>query len=71
MSITIDNLTQDRVTIKKQNYTAVDGVEYAISLINAKAYENTTNGRTDVHAEITEPYLSAILAMWEATPTVT
>ncbi|NLE26498.1 MAG: hypothetical protein GX625_14365 [Clostridiaceae bacterium] len=68
--ITLDMLTQDSASIKKQQYTTVDGKEYPIGEPWRRAYINSIEGRTQVQTEVTEPYQSAILAVWGDTPTV-
>ena len=68
--ITLDMLTQDSVSLKKQNYAIVDGTEYPIGEPWRKAYVNSTNGRAEVEAEVSEPYKTAVFAVWGDTPTV-
>ena len=68
--ITLDMLTQDNVSVKKQQYTIIDGTEYLIGEPWRKAYVNSTKGREEAKTEVAEPYLSAIMAMWGTTPTV-
>jgi hypothetical protein len=68
--ITLDMLTQDSVSIKKQQYTVVDGKEYEIGQPWRRAYVNSTQGRTQVQTEVPEPCRSAIFAVWGDTPTV-
>jgi hypothetical protein len=69
--ITLDMLTQDSVSLKKQQYTIVDGVEYAIGEPWRRAYVNSISGRQQVKGEVAEPYKSVILMMWGDSPTVT
>ena len=69
--ITLDMLTQDSVSLKKQNHTVVDGKEYPIGEPWRRAYVNSVQGRAQVQAEVPEPYLSAIMAVWGDAPTVT
>jgi len=69
--ITLDMLTQDSVSLKKQQYATVDGKEYPIGEPWRRAYINSVQGRAQVQAEVPEPYLSAIMAVWGETPTVT
>jgi hypothetical protein len=69
--ITLDMLTQNSVSLKKQQYTTVDGVEYPIGQPWRRAYVNSTQGRAQVEAEVQEPYKTAIFAVWGDTPTVT
>lgn len=68
--ITLDMLTQDSVSVKKQQYIVQDGKEYAIRDIWRKAYINSFDGRKEVEEEVEEPYKSVILTMWGDSPTV-
>ena len=68
--ITLDMLNQDGVSIKKQQFTVVGGVEYAIGEPWRRAYINSVRGRQEIENEVPEPYLSAIMAVWGDTPTV-
>jgi len=69
--ITLDALNVNSVSIKKQRYTVVDGKEYPIGEPWRRAYVNSAQGRTQVQAEVPEPYSSAIMAVWGDAPTVT
>ena len=69
--ITLDMLTQDSVSLKKQQFTTIDGKEYAIGEPWRRAYINSVQGRAQVQAEVPEPYKSAILEVWGDKPTVT
>ncbi len=69
--ITLDMLTQDSVSLKKQQYATVDGKEYPIGEPWRRAYINSAQGRIQVQSEVPEPYLSAIMAVWGNSPTVT
>ena len=68
--ITLDMLTQDGVSVKKQKYTVIDDKEYAIGEPWRRAYINSARGREQVNAEVTEPYKSVIMLMWGDEPTV-
>ena len=68
---TLDMLTQDSVSLKKQQYTIVDGVEYPIGEPWRRAYVNSVQGREQVNTEVSEPYKTAIFAIWGTAPTVT
>lgn len=68
--ITLDMLTQDSVSLKKQQYATVEGKEYPIGEPWRRAYINNIQGREQVEAEVPEPYRSAIFAVWGDTPTV-
>ena len=69
--ITLDTLTQDSVSLKKQQYTVVDGKEYPIGEPWRRAYVNSVQGREQVQSEVSEPYKSVIMLMWGSNPTVT
>lgn len=69
--ITLDMLTQDSVSLKKQQYAVVNGKEYPIGEPWRRAYINSVQGRAQVQAEVPEPYKSAIMAVWGNAPTVT
>lgn len=68
--ITLDMLTRDSVSVKKQQYTIVDGKEYAIGEPWRRAYVNSISGRQQVENEVAEPYRTIIFLMWGDTPTV-
>ena len=69
--ITLDTLTQDGVSLKKQQYATIDGQEYPVGQPWRRAYINSAVGREQLQAEVLEPYLSAIMAVWGDKPTVT
>lgn len=63
--ITIDNLTADSVSVKTQRTLVEDnGDETALGLPSRKAYMNDADGRTELAAEVVEPYFSAVIAVW-------
>lgn len=68
--ITLDMLTQDSVSVKRQQYIIQDEKEYAIGKPWRRAYINSVRGRQQIENEVPEPYLSAIMAVWGDTPTV-
>jgi hypothetical protein len=68
--IILDMLTQNSVSIKKQNYIIMNGIEYLIGEPWRKAYVNSINGREELKAELTEPYLSVVILMWGNNPTI-
>lgn len=69
--ITLDMLTQDSVSVKRQHYTTSDEQESAIGDPWRRAYVNSSYGRALVQEEVEEPYKSAIFEVWGDTPTVT
>ena len=68
--IYLDRLTQDSVSLRKQQFTTVEGVEFTVGEPWRKAYVNSTAGRATVASEVGEPYKTAIIAIWGSTPTV-
>jgi len=68
--ITLDMLTQDSVSLKKQNYVMAESQELPVGEPWRRAYINSTSGRAQVEAEVSEPYKTAIFAVWGDTPTV-
>jgi hypothetical protein len=68
--IYLDSLTINYVHLRKQNFTTIDGVEYPIGNPWRRAYVNSADGRSQVQAEIAEPYKTAIFAVWGDSPTI-
>lgn len=68
--ITLDMLTQDSVSVKKQQYIVQNGREYEIGQPWRRAYVNSISGRQQVENEVPEPYKSVIMLMWGNEPTV-
>lgn len=68
--IYLDALTENSVTVKSQRYIVVEGEEMNIGEIHAKAYPNGEGGRTELMAELPEPFVTAVLAVWGDAPTV-
>ena len=68
--ITLSILTSDSVSLKKQQFTTVDSVEYTIGEPWRRAYVNSIQGRIDMQNEVAEPYKTAIMTVWGSTPTV-
>lgn len=68
--ITLDMLTQDSVSVRKQNVTTINGVDYVIGKPCRKAYMNSAQGRIEVQAELDTKYVTAIFAVWGDTAIV-
>ena len=64
VKITLDMLTDKSVSVKTQTYITDGGVEYAVGEPHRCAYVNSERGRAEIAAELPEPYLSAVLAVW-------
>nr|DAP92254.1 MAG TPA: hypothetical protein [Caudoviricetes sp.] len=69
-TITIDALTKNSVSIKRQKTITAEGSTYEIGEPHRRAYANSAAGREQIAAELPEPYLSAVLAVWGDAPTV-
>lgn len=67
----IDRLREDSVSIAKQDFLVREESEQKLGELHRKAYFNSENGRTELSEEIPEPYVSAVLAVWGNTPTIT
>ena len=68
--IILDMLNEKSVSVKTQQYTAVDGIEYAIGQPHRKAYINSIRGREEVQNELPQAQANAIFSVWGDTPTV-
>ena len=68
VQISLDELTQYSVSVVKRQYLEIDGVKYFVGNPNRTAYVNSISGRADIAAELSEPYLSAVMAVWGGTP---
>ena len=68
--ITLDMLTQDSVSLKKEYMQEVNGKQESVGSPWRRAYVNSPQGRIQAQSEIAEPYLSAIMSVWGNTPTV-
>ena len=66
----LDALSADSVSIKTERYTTVEGETYTLGEPHRCSYINSAAGRARLCADVTEPYLAAILAVWGDTPTI-
>jgi hypothetical protein len=69
-TITLDALTKNSVSVKRQKTITADGSTYEIGEPHRCAYANSASGREQIAKELPEPYLSAVLAVWGSVPTV-
>lgn len=67
---TLENLTQDFVHVKKQEYIEIEGNEYPINDPFRRAYLNSVRGRSEVEHQLPNPQKEAIFAVWGGEPTV-
>lgn len=68
--ISMDALNENSVTVKTQQYIDIEGEELNVGELHAKAYMNSERDREELAEEVSEPYLSAILAVWGEEPKV-
>lgn len=68
--ITLDILSQDSVSLKKQQYATADGTEFPVGQPWRRAYVNSASGRAQAQTEVPEPYRTAIFVVWGDSPTV-
>ncbi len=67
---TLDMLTQDSVSVKKQTYIDYMGQQYPIGEPWRRAYVNSIEGRQQIVAELPQAQVNAIMSVWGDTPTV-
>lgn len=70
-TITLDMLTSDSVSVLKQQYITLDGVNIKVGDNVRNAYMNTQSGREQLKSILPEEYYNAVIAVWGDTPTVT
>ena len=69
-TVMLELLTQDSVSVKTQKVLLQNGTVYQVGCPHRCAYVNSVSGRKQLAAELPEPYLSAVLAVWGSVPTV-
>lgn len=68
--ITLDALTKDSVSVLRQTMVEINGKLVQAGENWRRAYMNTASGREAITAELAEPYLSSVMAVWGDAPTV-
>lgn len=68
--ISLDELTQDSVSVATRKYIEEEGVKYFVGNIHRRAFVNSIEGRKELNDNLNEPYLSAVMAVWGDTATV-
>lgn len=68
--ISIDGLTTDKVSVSRQRHIKLGEYKYSIEMPCRTAFENSIKGREELLDKVKEPYLSAILSVWGAEPTI-
>lgn len=67
---TLDLLTRDSVSVKKQTYMEYMEQLYPIGEPWRRAYVNNESGRKQIVDELPQTEVNAIMAMWGNTPTI-
>ena len=68
--ITLDMLTNDSVSVLRQNFIELNGVPTQVGDNIRNAYANDENGREILRNTLPEEYYNAVMAVWGDTPTV-
>lgn len=67
---TLDMLTSDSVSVRKQTYVDYQGQLWPIGQPWRRAYVNSVTGRQAVINELPEQQQNAIFAVWGTEPTI-
>lgn len=67
--ITLDNLTQDSVSVLRQKFIIVDGTEMQVGGNIRNAFMNTAQERAYLKETLSDEYYNAIIAVWGEEPT--
>lgn len=70
VTITLDALNKNSVSVKARKAIMQDGVTYEIGEPHRCAYVNSESGRAKLAKDVPEPYLSAVMAVWGNDPTM-
>ena len=68
--IAIDSLNGQTVVINKTKFINIGDVDYKIDEPVVISFENSDEGRAALEANIPEPFLSAVMAVWNDLPAV-
>ena len=67
--ITLDMLTQDSVSVLKQQFLNYGGVEMQVGGNTRNTYENSRRARKLIKSILPSEYYNAVIAVWGDTPT--
>ena len=62
--ITLDMLTQDSVSVLRQKFIEIDGVQTQVGNNIRNAYMNDENGRQILGEILPEEYYNAVMTVW-------
>ena len=68
--ITLDMLTKDSVSVLRQQFVNINGVEMQVGENIRNTYINSVIGREQIAEVLPEEYFKAVTAVWGDTPTV-
>ena len=68
--ITLDMLTQDSVSVLKQQFLTFNNVEMQVGGNIRNTYTNRISGRKLIKSILPNDYYNAVIAVWGDTPTV-
>lgn len=68
--ITLDMLTDDSVSVLKQQYITIDGADVKVGENVRNAFMNTQTERDQLKTILPEEFYNAVMAVWGDTPTV-
>lgn len=66
VKITLDMLTEDSVSVLKQQFINVNGVDMQIGENVRNAYTNDADGRAALEASVPAEYFNAVLTVWNS-----
>lgn len=69
--IILDMLNKDSVSVLTKTVAIINDTEVQVGQNHRKAYVNSAEGRAELTNDLSEPYLSSVMAVWGDTPTVT
>ena len=69
--IILDMLNKDSVSVLTKVVATINDTEVQVGQNHRKAYVNSAEGRAELTNDLSEPYLSSVMAVWGDTPTVT
>ena len=68
--ITLDMLTQDSVSVLKQQFLTFNDVEMQVGSNIRNTYTNSVSGRKLIKSILPDEYYNAVIAVWGDTHTV-
>lgn len=63
--ITLDNLTNESVSVLRQQYLCYNGVEMQVGDNVRNAYTNCDEDKAILKEQLSDEYYNAVMAVWE------